>query len=314
MLKIKPVLSVVVFSYNHKEYIDKCLESILMQKTKYPYEILLADDCSPDGTAQIVQEKYGERIRILDREVNLGLCRNMYDAYMQTQGKYIFTCAGDDYLPVDNTFDRHINYLEKHEGIFSVSGWHEVYNVSMGTKRIMKVLCQEYTLLDFLKGQRMIIYEGTMRNTFKEDKPEYLCQGSRNNEEVQMVYYALMKGPKMILPELFYTYCYRNSEDLDNYNSTHTHLKMLEDYVKGFRAIEKVDRDKHNFALAKLSYYEGCINYHIQDYGFRGVLDILMVLRIKDFISFGWIKLLMRFNHRNIPSFMVNEKKLIKRR
>lgn len=312
-MEVKPILSVVVFSYNHREYIDKCLESILMQQTEYSYEILIADDCSPDGTAQIVRDKYGERVKILDRKENLGLCRNMYEAFMQAEGKYIFICAGDDYLPVDNTFDRHINYLEKHEDVFSVSGWHELYNVSMGTKRTIETLREEYTLLDFLKGQRMTVYEGTMRNTFKEDNPEYLCQGSKNNEEMQMIYYALMKGPKKILPELFYTYCYRNSEGVDNYNSTYTHLEMLEDYVKGFRAIEKVDRKKHNFALAKLSYYEGYINYHLQDYGSRGVFDILKVLKSKDFISFAWIKLLMRFNHREIPSFMLDEDRLVRR-
>lgn len=316
MMENAPLLSVVVLSYNHSRYIEKCLESIFDQKTDYSYEVLLADDHSPDQTAELVREKYGDRIRILSRSENLGLCRNMYDAYMQAKGKYILTCAGDDYLPVKDAFESHVRYLEEHEEIFSVTGWHEIYNVNKGVKTLVKVPYDSYSLLDFLSGKRQPVYEGTMRNTFEEDKPDYLCQGSRNNEEMQMIYYALNKGERKILPQLYYTYCYRNkegTEEVYNYNSTHSHLEMLEDYARGFRAIERVDQKKHNFSLAKIAYYEGCIDYHIQDHGMHGVFDIWKVLGTRDFMSFIGIKLLMKLNHRRIPSFLRREKRLIRR-
>lgn len=302
-----------MFCYNHRDYIEKCLKSIIAQQTEYSYEILLADDCSPDGTAKLVKEKYENQIKILERKENLGLCKNMYDAYMQAEGKYIFTCSGDDYLPVKTVFDSQIKYLEEHEESFSVTGWHEIYYVGKGMKKLMELPYQEYTMLDFLRGKRLSFYIGMMRNTFKVDRPEYLCRAGRDNEEIQMVYYCLDKSKVVILPELYYTYCYRKEENQNNYNSTHNHLEMLKDYFLGFKAVEKVDHKKHNFSLAKKTYYEGCIDYQIQDYGVKAVLDIAKVLGICDMADFVWIKLLMRLNHRKIPAFLLREKKLIRR-
>lgn len=310
----KPILSVVVLCYNHRKYIDKCLESIIAQQTGYSYEILLADDCSPDGTAKAVAERYEKQVRILERKENLGLCKNMYDAYMQAQGKYIFTCSGDDYLPVTTVFESQVNYLEKHEESFSVTGWHEIYYVDKGARRLMELSDREYTMLDFLRGKKMPCYMGMIRNTFKKDHPEYLCQAGRNNEEIQRVYYCLTKSKMVILPELYYTYCYRKGENQNNYNSTHNHLEMLRDYSLGFQAVEKVDHKMHNFSLAKKTYYEGCIDYQIQDYGVKAVFDIAKVLGIRDMAGFVWTKLLMRLNNRKLPAFLLMEKRLIRRK
>lgn len=310
----KPILSVIVVSYNHKEYIEKCLDSILMQRTEYPFEILLADDCSPDKTAQVVAQKYGEQVKILERKKNLGLCKNMYDAYMQANGKYIFISSGDDYLPVETVFDKQVRYLEEHEDIFSVTGWHELYLVSENTKKVVQAPYEEYTLLDFLRGKRVCFNEGTMRNTFRADHPEYLCKASKDNEEIQMLYYLFSKGKKVILPEVQYTYCYRNTENASNYNSTHSYLDMLRDYVQGFRAVEKIDQKKHNFSMIKVAHYGGCIDYHIQNNGLKGIFPVLRILGVKDSLGFAWIKLLIKLNHRKIPEFLLSEKRLIRSR
>ena len=203
---MKPLLSVIVFSYNHREYISTCLDSIFKQRVDFSYEILLADDASLDNTVQIVQEKYGDRVKVLERKENLGLCKNMYDAFMQAQGKYIYECSGDDYLPVEYVFSKMVKYLEDHKDIFSVAGWNETYNMAKGTKAVGEAPYQEYTLLDFLRGEKVYFFMGMIRNTFKQDRPEYLCRGSKNNEEVQMWYYTLSKGKKAVLPERLYTH------------------------------------------------------------------------------------------------------------
>lgn len=310
----EPLLSVVVFSYNHKEYIDTCLESVFGQETDFPFEVLLADDVSPDGTAQMVQEKYGDRIRVLQRSENLGLCRNMYDAFMQARGKYIYECSGDDYLPTAHVFQKMAGYLEEHEDIFSVTGWNETYNVVKGTKVVGEAPYTEYTLLDFLRGVRVRFFMGMIRNTFKQDKPMYICNGSRDSEEVQIWYYALTKSKKVVLPECVYTYCFRNNKGKESYNATHDFLQMLGDYAKGFHAVEKLAGKKYNFALAKVTYYSGCIDYYIQNNGWKAVPNLLKVLRPGELCSFAWIKFLMKMNHRKIPAFLLKEDRLIRQK
>ncbi len=53
-------VSVFVTTYNHKNYIRQCLDSMINQKTDFPFEIIVRDDCSTDGTSDIVRE-YGEK-------------------------------------------------------------------------------------------------------------------------------------------------------------------------------------------------------------------------------------------------------------
>ena len=57
----KPLNSVCIVTYRHKDYIGKCLDSILSQKGNFSLEILLHDDASTDGSQEIIrsyQEKY----------------------------------------------------------------------------------------------------------------------------------------------------------------------------------------------------------------------------------------------------------------
>ena len=75
------MLSVCVVSYNHEKYIEECLNHILGQKFDFSIEILVGDDCSTDNTVQIIKRKYGDRVTIIERRENLGLCKNMYDLF-----------------------------------------------------------------------------------------------------------------------------------------------------------------------------------------------------------------------------------------
>lgn len=308
----KPILTVVVTSYNQKEYMQTCLDSIFSQQTDFSYDVLIGDDASTDGTVDMLKEQYGNKVCIIERKKNLGLCRNIYDIFMRAEGKYIYYCQGDDYLPTVHVFDKMVRYLEEHEDVFSVTGWFEIYKVNEGTKKTVELPYEEYTFLDFLRGKRVLFYTGMMRNTFKEDKPEYLCNANRNSEEIQIWYYTLTKSKKIILPERVYTYCFRKDETGISYNSTHDYLDMLEDYAKGFAAVEKVVPGKYKYDVAKTEYYGGCIDYHIQNNGLVAVKDIFGVLKLSEIVSFIWIKFLMKLNHHKVPAFLLRESRLIR--
>lgn len=304
------MLSVVIFAYNHEQYIEKCIDSMLQQKTDFTVEILLADDCSKDNTVNLVQSKYGDKIRILNRTQNLGLCRNMYEAFMEAKGKYIIECSGDDYLLTDHVFQKHVDFLENHPEYFSVFNYIKIINVNSQTEKVVEFPFEEFSFLDFLQGKRANLYIGTMRNSFMEDDPKYLCNGAKNNEEIQMYYYTLLKGKKKILPEPLFAYCFRTNAQ--NYCSTHSYLDMLEDYAKGFQAVEEIDQGKHNFDIAKLWYYERNIDRILEQKDFKLTKGIFHVLSIKEIVSFVWIKLMMKLNQRQIPGFLIKESRLIK--
>ena len=65
-----PLVSVVCNTYNHVNYIRQCLDGFLIQETNFPIEILVHDDASTDGTADIVREyeaKYPELIKPISK-------------------------------------------------------------------------------------------------------------------------------------------------------------------------------------------------------------------------------------------------------
>ena len=95
-------VSVVVPIYNVEKYVSKCLDSILDQ-TMQDFEVVVVDDCSPDGSMEIVRS-YAEkdpRFKIVTHEVNRGLMQVRKSGYSMAEGDYVMFCDSDDYLPKD---------------------------------------------------------------------------------------------------------------------------------------------------------------------------------------------------------------------
>lgn len=97
--KSKALVSVVVVTYNHHDTIARCLDSILEQKTDFPFEVLVADDASTDGTSDIVREYALRDCRIVPciREKNMGFVRNITLALKGVRSDFFIVTEGDDY-------------------------------------------------------------------------------------------------------------------------------------------------------------------------------------------------------------------------
>jgi len=122
---MKPLVSIVCITYNHEPYLRQALDSFLMQKTSFAYEIVLAEDCSTDGTRKICAEyaaKYPDMIYYINRDHNVGYNENEYEAMSAAKGKYIAYCEGDDYWTIPDKLQRQVDFLECHPE-YSVC-WH----------------------------------------------------------------------------------------------------------------------------------------------------------------------------------------------
>lgn len=93
-------LSVAVITYNQEKTISRTLDSILGQEHDYICEVVVGDDCSSDGTRDILRgyaARYPDRVRLLLNEKNLGVGGNYFNVIAHCQGEYIMECAGDDW-------------------------------------------------------------------------------------------------------------------------------------------------------------------------------------------------------------------------
>lgn len=112
-----PICTVLLISYNHKKFFRNAIESVLAQKTKYKFLIRIFDDCSSDGTSNIVREyanRYPDMIQAHINEKNLGAQENIWNAYCSVQTKYCILLETDDYWTNIHKLERQINAMEKH--------------------------------------------------------------------------------------------------------------------------------------------------------------------------------------------------------
>ena len=114
----KCFVSVVVITYNHEKYIKQCLDSILMQKVDFPFEIIISDDCSTDQTPEIIREyqkKYSHIVKPILRSVNVGATRNQYDCFLRCTGDYVAILDGDDFWKNEQKLKIQTNFLENNK-------------------------------------------------------------------------------------------------------------------------------------------------------------------------------------------------------
>jgi len=108
-------ITVAINTYNHDAFLDQALEGVLMQQTTYPYEVLVVDDCSTDGTPDVL-EHYARRhpglIRAIVNERNQGALSSMIQLFEQARGDYVATFDGDDYWTDPAKLQLQVSFLE----------------------------------------------------------------------------------------------------------------------------------------------------------------------------------------------------------
>ena len=110
-------VSVSVTTYNHVKYISRCLETILSQVTDFPFEVVVTDDCSQDGTAEIVKkfhQLHPDKMVLDLQDKNWGSHSIVRHSISACRGDYIAFVDGDDYFTFDRKLQSQASYLNSH--------------------------------------------------------------------------------------------------------------------------------------------------------------------------------------------------------
>lgn len=153
------ILSIVVPTYNHEKYIAKTLDGILQQKTSYPYEVLVGEDASTDGTRSVLQEyekKYPGRFMMIYRDVNAGGFGNNNggDLVARARGKYLAYLEGDDFWIDEEKLELQLSFLEEHTDYLAAGCNTIVVDEHSEPKMETYPQCrdEEYTLKHYRRG------------------------------------------------------------------------------------------------------------------------------------------------------------------
>jgi glycosyltransferase involved in cell wall biosynthesis len=115
MQKQKPLVSVHLLTYNHEKFIAQSIESAVNQQTNFPFEIVIGDDHSTDGTSEIVDKyaaQYPELIRVVRGKINGGPQPNSIRILENSQGKYMAALEGDDYWIDTLKLQKQVDFME----------------------------------------------------------------------------------------------------------------------------------------------------------------------------------------------------------
>lgn len=122
-----PLVSVLMITYNHGDYLADAIESVVHQQCGFPFELIIGEDASTDATRQVAldyQRRYPDRVRVIHSARNVGMNANGARIFQRARGTYISYCEGDDFWCVRDKLARQVALIEADEKVGIVhSDW-----------------------------------------------------------------------------------------------------------------------------------------------------------------------------------------------
>lgn len=196
------MLSITVPTYGQERYISQALDSILMQKTQYSFEVLVGEDASPDNTRKILKDyekKYPGFFTMIYRDENMK-GKNSYDLMCRARGKYLITLEGDDFWTDENKLEKQISFLESHPEYMAVAHNCVVVdeNSNPNGERYHECKSEEYTLehffYDIMPGQLATVMQ---RNYMRDDLFDTSILNKGLVPGDRLIYFALVCNGKV---------------------------------------------------------------------------------------------------------------------
>lgn len=206
-------LTIVTTTYNQEKYIGKAIEGMLMQKTEFPFEIVISNDCSTDKTLDVIK-KYQDanpgKIRIIDNPKNLGAMDNFINTLNQIKDtEYVALCDGDDFWTDENKLQKQVDFLDKNKE-FSIC-FHKTklfYEDGSKEDEILPDKCKEVsTINDLVEGNYIVANSVVYRWRF-------------NNEDLKSIF------PNNIVPGDYYVHLLHAEKGK---------IKMIDEVMSSYR-------------------------------------------------------------------------------
>lgn len=211
------MVSICCITFNHEHFIRRALEGFFMQQTNFEFEIIIGNDCSTDGTAEVLalfKERYSSRITVISNEKNVGNHQNLINALKLCKGKYIALCEGDDYWTDSLKLQKQVDFLEQNAQYIICCHYSRVINAVNETLYVHpKPIPREYTYLDLLAGKQeetktaSLVYHNIPAVHLLFQKPWYFTVFAA--DKILKLFATFNTGLKIyVLPEVMS--CYRN--------------------------------------------------------------------------------------------------------
>ena len=206
-------VSVICLAYNHENYIRRCLDSFVMQKTTFPFEVLVHDDASTDSTAEIIREyaeKYPEIIKpVYQTENQYSKHVRIIQVFLlgKAQGEYLAWCEGDDYWTDAYKLQKQVEFLDTHPDYSCC--YHRVLcnNLRDNSTRYIPDITEsrDFALDEIIRrGAVFHLSSVVIRSNVYREKPDSFV--ARGFGDVPLYLYAAIRGKCHVLRDVMSTY------------------------------------------------------------------------------------------------------------
>lgn len=249
------MVSIGMTCYNQENYVAQAIESILMQKVNFKYELVIAEDCSTDRTREIVKKyanRYPNIIKLILQERNVGLKKQSLQLKKMLKGKYRSHIEGDDFWVDENRLQKQIDFLELHKEYVGVGG--KLFCIDENNKQCKFIygdlsnvysFKEDYDINEFQKWLLPShICSLTYRNIFADCDEKFLNKYESYDipGDRKTALLLLSIGNIKMLPDCFYA---RRMTLSSNTNFTHNMLKSTRHYnvIKWMCNLENMAKD-----------------------------------------------------------------------
>lgn len=120
VMSVQPLVSVLMLAYRHERFIADAIEGVVSQVCDFPFELIVAEDCSPDDTLKVAldyQKRYPHIVRVLTGSKNVGMHANAARFDATTRGKYLAGCEGDDFWHDTRKLQMQVDLMSANPGM-----------------------------------------------------------------------------------------------------------------------------------------------------------------------------------------------------
>jgi len=228
-----PLLTVCVLTYEHSETIEESLLSILAQETSFNLDVLVFDDASSDGAADIIMDvarRYPGRLRYKLRDRNVGGGHNFLELVRQPRTKYIAYMEGDDYWTDNYKLEKQVNALESdlelslcfHDVMVTDNTSNHSQLFPGGT--VLRFSSKDVLLKSWFCPTSSIMYRSSIIGLFPDDYGD----SHPINGDVFLLYLASTVGDLLRIPDCMGVYNYRSASS----SSAEIEIKLSADLEK----------------------------------------------------------------------------------
>ena len=296
----RPLVSVHMLTYNHEPYIAQAIEGVLIQKTDFPIELVIGEDCSTDRTREIVlayQRKHPDVIRVVLWDKNVGARRNSRKLNELLRGKYVALNEGDDYWIHPKKLQMQVDIMEADPKVGLVHGGADMYHVARGRRHPWKPKPSDYDDGDifhkYMNGKyfvftatacvRMDLYRAVLRDNPDGWDRRFLMGDTQLWLELSRVTrFKLINEPLAIygmLPES----AVRSRDIRKEIRFWKSNFEMLMHYVHKYNAGTATRRYLRNSYARQFLYY-ACMSgdCELADEAWRELTDVNAHMRLSD--------------------------------